>query len=326
MLSGKISIIIVNWNGKEDTLECLASISSIKYADYEVVLVDNGSHDDSVRAIKNNFPRAIVIETKENLGFAGANNIGIAKAIERDSAYVFLLNNDTTVEPDILQTLYDTSQSLKDKALIGCKILYYSYSDLIWFAGGRWDNINLRFEHVRIGKMDNKKSSYTVGTDYVCGCALFSSVKLIQDVGIFDERFFLTFEDTDLCYRARKKGYQLCVVQNAKVFHKVSTSFGGENSDLFNYYMTRNFLLWAEKHLDKKKLFAVYKRELLELLKYLLPPRSINQKYRNKNDITGNKFIQCYLQTVKDKYMNSLNKARRRGIVDYCLRRFGCKQ
>lgn len=323
MHSPKIEIVIVNWNGKNDTLECLNSVRSIEYPNFNVVLVDNGSSDGSVAAIRDSYPAMTIIETGNNLGFAGGNNIGIRKAIEQGADYVFLLNNDTTVDAKILYALLDASQSINDKGIVGAKIFYHADPNLIWYAGARWDSRRMEFEHIGFGQYDSEEFRATTETEYICGCALFSHVEIFNRIGLLDERFFLIFEETDFCYRAKRNGYRCFLAPDAKVWHKISVSFGGANSPLYKYFITRNLLVWAEKNLSRSERFELYKRTLISFLRSILPPRPHFEKSHFNSTKNRLSFFSEYLCAVENKYTDPMIISKRRGILDYCLRRFG---
>lgn len=178
--------------------------------------------------------------------------------------------------------------------------------------------------HVEKDSYDTDPDKGLIETDYVCGCALFAPVKIFKDIGMLDERFFLTYEDTDLCYRARKEGYKLFIDSHAKIWHKVSTSFGGENSVKFNYYMARNFLLWAEKHLNGAKFIAVFKKVLLDIFKLSMPYGFDFNKIKLLNIIYNDHPSDRYYNYIRKIYSNPLIVAKIKGIIDYSLRRFGC--
>ena len=268
----RIAILILNWNGKQDTLECLASVYRIDYPAFDVVVVDNGSADDSVQAIRHSYPQAVILETGANLGFAGGNNVGIRWALEQGFDGILLLNNDTVVDPGLLAAFAGAERRFPGAGVFGAKIYYYSPEDVLWFAGGLWQSKSLSFTHVGIGKLDGPEYAEPRAYDYITGCALYASAEVFRAIGLLDEAFFLTYEETDWCYRARARGYQCLYIPEAKLWHKVSVSCGGAASPLVNYFMTRNKLLWAKKHLPMKARWQLHRQTWRKLRRILLPP------------------------------------------------------
>jgi len=321
----KIYIIVLNWNGRNDSLACIESVRHIDYPNFEVVVVDNGSIDDSVQAIKEVFPEVALLETGENLGFAGGNNVGMRHALKNGADYILLLNNDTIVDSHILSSFMEASALIGQEGIFGAKIYYYSEPNKIWYAGARWVDKIQHFLHVGQGCVDNNGDfSSMAETDYACGCALLVKTDLLKEIGLFDERFFLTFEETDLCYRAKRAGYKSYFVPEARVWHKVSTSFGGEGSVLFNYFLMRNRLLWAEKNLPFGKRLVLYKDVFYELLRYILPPRFRLNKSGENSSLKGiYSSLVDYKKSFVKKFNNPVRKARFRAVRDYFLRRFG---
>jgi GT2 family glycosyltransferase len=241
-----VAIVVLNWTGRHDTLECLDSVGAINYPNYEAMVVDNGSVDGSVPAIKARFPKLTVLETGTNLGYAGGNNVGIDVALHREAEFILLLNNDAVVDAEILIALTRAASKFLDAAVFGAKIYYKAEPQRLWYAGARWCQRLGTFEHLGFNHLDTDGRYETmIDTDHACGCAMLLRSAAVRDVGVFDPQFFLTFEEADWCYRASKKGYRCIFVPEAKVWHKVSVSFGGENSSLFRYFYTRNRVLWA---------------------------------------------------------------------------------
>jgi hypothetical protein len=244
----KVCIIILNWNGLKDTLECLESVYELDYRNFEVIVVDNGSQDESVSAIKRNFPDVILIENKENLGFAGGNNVGIKFAIENGADFVFLLNNDTVVAPDTLARMVEAYDNLENAGFLGCKIYFYDRPNVIQHFGGE-----IMFEpvlygrHIGDGDEDRGQFEYVQKCDYVTGCAVFASRSVIDRVGVLDERYFAYWEDADWGMRANRLGLNNYVIPAAKVWHKVSSSLDGGSHPLRYYFIARNRLLFASK-------------------------------------------------------------------------------
>ena len=192
MINPEIFIIILNWNGKSDTLVCLNSIQSLQYLYYKIIIVDNGSTDGSVHEIRALHPKMTIIETGQNLGYAEGNNVGIRYALEHDADYILLLNNDTTVAPDLLDQLVNAAQKDPDAGVFGATLLYMDKPDTVWFAGAQWNAQTLTFDYPYQDQPlpDNLSSA----TDYACGAALFFRAEVARSIGLLDARFFRVFE------------------------------------------------------------------------------------------------------------------------------------
>ena len=319
-ISDLVSIIILNWNGWKDTIECLQSVQQINYPNFRVLVVDNGSSDDSVTEIRRAFPDVDLLETGKNLGYAGGNNAGIAHALNAQPAFILLLNNDTIVDPDILAAFVDAASVCPAAGIFGAKSYYYSKPDTIWALGGKWDRSATEIMFIGKDECDSAVSNtQPFEMDYVIGCALFCRVAMIQNIGMMEEAFFLNFEEMDWCYRARKAGYLSYSVPGAKLWHKVSVSFGGSESPLWKYFMTRNELLWARRHLPLRERIRVAQK----ILRQIFPAFSLGESGKHG-------FVQrLYWETTR--YAREINRRRHQpyyqaqlyGIMDYLRRRFG---
>ncbi len=243
------AVVVLAWNNLADTLECLESVKRLDYPNRETILVDNGSTDGTATAVREQFPQVHVIENARNLGYAAGNNVGMEHALEHGADYVMLLNNDTVVGQDLISNLVEVAGQHPDAGILGPKIYYYDDPNRIWYAGGKWRREHARVHHVGVGRLDTGESSEVVETDYVTGCALLTRRPVVERIGLLDPRFFYSWEDVDWCYRARREGYRCLFVPQAKVWHKVNTGLGGKTPTYW-YYITRNNLLWLEKHHD----------------------------------------------------------------------------
>ena len=246
----RVTIVILNWNGLDDTLSCLGSLEELVYPDYDVIVCDNGSTDGSVEAIRESFPQVTVVENGDNLGFAEGNNRGIRVALDRGADFVMLLNNDTTVAPDMLCQLVDGASRHPDSEIFGPKIYFAHRPSVIWFGGAMWNRSSVGFDIVGADQEDGPEFCDERETEYVCGCALFASARVWKAIGLLDPRFFVMWEETDWCARARENGFKCRMIPSSHVYHKVSQSFnGGVAGPLWSYYFWRNRLLWIEQHI-----------------------------------------------------------------------------
>jgi GT2 family glycosyltransferase len=318
----RVVIVILNWNGRDDVLECLASTRRLHYRNFEIVVVDNGSSDDSVSAISSQFPDITLVQTGANLGYAGGNNVGIRWALDHSAAYVLVLNNDTTVSADLLHAFVGAARTLPAGSVLGAKIFFHVKPDTLWFAGGMWNGRTNKLMHIGYGRQDGAAFNCPDEVDYVTGCALFASADTFKDVGLFDERFFLTFEETDWCYRARARGHKCIVVPDARLWHKVSSSFGGADSPLIDYFMVRNQLLWAKNHLPRSARRGLHRENVHLLRRIFLPPFAFADaaSFPLKSLFWS---LTTWVKTIRRNIGSPNNRASLMGLRDYYLGRFG---
>lgn len=245
----KVSVILLNFNGYQDTRECLESLRHVQYPDCDVIVVDNGSWDDSCPRLHKEFPEIKLLVSKENLGFTGGNNLGIEEALRRGAAYVLLLNNDTIVDRNFLAHLVQIGESDPGIGILGPKILYASEPQRIWFAGGLVKYWSGTSRHVGQDQIDQDgRFSDVEDTGYITGCALLVKSRVLREVGLLDPKLFIYWEDWDFCMRVRKAGYRCVFVPMARVWHKVSRTCGQQSS--FTLYLgTRNQLICVAKHI-----------------------------------------------------------------------------
>jgi GT2 family glycosyltransferase len=270
----RICIILVNWNGLKDTIECLESIQKVDYKLFSTIVIDNGSTDGSPPILRERFRNVPVFETGENLGFAGGNNVGIEWALEKPFEWILLLNNDTIVDPNFLKAFVEASRQKPEGKIFGAKIYRYGEPQKIDHCGGTWNPKIGDFESNWLGKLDDGASFEEMKrVDYVCGAALFMHRSVPETIGPLEPKFFLFWEETDFCYRAQRMGFEVWTAPQAKIWHKVSASFSGGKPHS-HYFWWRSRLLWIERNLpyaEKQKLMKeVVRPDLLKLLRHTL--------------------------------------------------------
>ncbi len=240
----RVAIILINWNGLQDTLACLGSLATQSYRNCTTIVVDNHSSED-ISVIVENYPDVVVIQNSENLGFCGANNIGINKAAELGAEYCWILNNDTEVAPDCLAHLVKALDSDPDVAAVAHPIVYYDDRRLFWFSGGI-------FRHGLPKHRDYMAPIAETGfgdatTEYLTGCSFLARTGVLEELGGFDESYFCYVEDVDLSIRIKERGHGIGYVPEAVVWHKVSRSTGGDRSPIKLYYKHRNMIYFLTK-------------------------------------------------------------------------------
>ncbi len=241
-----VTIIILNWKKPQYTLACLRSLEAVTYPNFDVIVLDNGSADNSVELLQNALPnlkyRAELIDNKRNLGFADGNNVGIRRAIEQGRDYVLLLNDDTEVDPGFIEPLVERAESDAQIGIVGPKIYYFDEPKQIWSAGGVFDKAGWTHQ-LGVNQPDTAEFNQARSLDYVTGCAMLVKRAVIEKVGVLDGRFFAYYEETDWCARAAKAGFKVWYEPQSKLWHKISLK-ARDLSPLYVYLMTRNRLLF----------------------------------------------------------------------------------
>lgn len=244
-MSPRVLIIILCYNGIDDTLACLASLRKLDYEHADHMIVDNASTDHTAAQVRALFPEVKVIETGANLGFAAGNNVGLRFALEHDYDYILLLNNDTEVEPNFLSALISAAESDTNIGIAGPSIVYHERPDLIWSAGGWIDWRRGCGLMIDIGERDTGRNKPIRNVDFVTGCALLVKRDVLEQVGALDERFYMYYEETEWCVRAAKAGFRIVHVPQALIYHKIPLNARADKPYVA-YYMTRNRLLFLK--------------------------------------------------------------------------------
>lgn len=234
--SPKLSVVIINWNGKRFLHACLGSLMKQSRRDFEVILVDNGSIDGSVQFVAANFPQIEIISLQENLGFCKGNTIGISQA---KGEYIALLNNDTEVDRHWLEELVKALEERPDVGFCASKMLLYDQRDLIDSGG---DYYSIAGSGGKIGHRDRAdKEGYNQQREVFGACAGAALYRrsMLEDIGLFDEDFFIAQEDVDISFRAQLKGYKCLYVPTALVYHRLNTTLKTYSPE-YVYYGHRN--------------------------------------------------------------------------------------
>jgi hypothetical protein len=248
------AVIVLNWNGAADTRSCLRSLEAARRDWSHCIVVDNASTDRSVEMVRREFPWAELIEAGGNLGYAGGNNLGMRAALAGGAREILILNNDATIDAGTIEPL---REAVRRDPAIGIVGPVVHHANGFSYAGGR-----LSRRPFRVWEIDDSTiaaSPDPVDVDYVPGCAMFLGREALDRIGLLDERFFLTWEDTDLGARAIAQGLRCVVVGGSRIHHEGSQSFDRIFSPLYSYYYFRNMLLFAHLHFPPADRPAAYR-------------------------------------------------------------------
>lgn len=232
-----VGIVISNYNGWQDTVQCLESLQKQTYRDFEIILLDDASTNDSVQQLQKHLTENTVFLPQEaNVGFAAANNVGMRRALADGCDWVLLLNNDTVAAPDFLETLLRETPA----GAVSCpKMLFLDPPDEIWFAGGELDRATGKVRHLGGHEKDGPAFAEKKQVSFITFCCVLLPRQVIEQVGFLDETLFMYCEDVDYCIRLTDAGVPLWFLPDARIWHKAGGSAGGM---LSVYYITRNTL------------------------------------------------------------------------------------
>jgi GT2 family glycosyltransferase len=247
--SETVAVVLVNFNGTGDTLKCLDSLRAIGPERFPTIVVENGSTPDRSGEIAQAHPWVTVIRREDNGGWAGGNNTGIRHALEHGADHVLLLNNDTTVAPDLIERLLCASAKYPDYGILGPLICSMDEPDVVMTEGCRFNAPGgdgfFTLVPVPVFRSDPPRVS---PVDIVNGCCMMIATRVFERIGLIDERFFLIHEESDFCLRAIEAGYRCGVLAEPLVWHKGSSTFKRTGQSLQRYFDSRNFYLLLSKH------------------------------------------------------------------------------
>jgi GT2 family glycosyltransferase len=301
-----IGIVLVNFNSTQDTIECLKSLNQVESKDYGVfvTVVDNHSEADDLTKLSA-FAQSFSFEQTDreiefiwnttNFGFTGGNNIGITNILNKGVDYILLLNNDTFVAHDFLTPLIDTLEKNKNVGAVVPKIYFakgYEFhksrykaqelGNVIWYAGGVIDWKNLIGSHRGVDEVDTGQFDTIEETDYATGACMLIRSDILQEIGLFDDAYFLYYEDSDLSIRIKRK-YSILYIPASVIWHKNAGSTGGSGSHLQDYFITRNRMIFGMRYSPLRTKIALLK-ESMKLISHgrMWQKRGIRDYYLRK--------------------------------------------
>jgi len=241
--------VVLNWNGREDTLCCLESLTRVAHPDLGIVCVDNGSHDGSAEAVRERFPQVELIEAGANLGYSGGNNLGLLYALERGAHWLVLVNNDATVASDVIRGFQRAASACPRAGILAGKVYFSDRPQTLWFAGQRVSELLGYSGKPRgYGRPDGPRYSQVCSTGRAVGALMAISREAIEAVGLLDEDLFAYVEDVDWALRVRRAGMDVVFAPEARAWHRVSASTGGEAASTHTlYYGVRNTVTVLER-------------------------------------------------------------------------------
>lgn len=278
----KVSIVVLTWNGLNLTKDVLSDLEKIdkENLDITVIVVDNGSKDNTVKVLKNykfSQMKYKLLANNDNLGFADGNNTGIRYALKTGSDYIILMNNDVVVPKDLIVNLVKVIKVDPKIGLVSPKMYFapgyefhkekYKKADLgkvIWYAGGEIDWKNVYSIHRGVDEVDRGQYDKKIETDVANAACVIIKREVLTKLKGLDSKYYLYWEDADLCRRARLNGWKIVYTPKAYLWHKVSQS-SGIGSDLNDYFITRNRMLFGFRYASVRSKFALF-RESVRLL------------------------------------------------------------
>lgn len=261
-----LSIIVVNWNLKDDTLECIESLLKAGASLSQIIIVDNGSTDGSITTLRNKYQTLFIIDAKENLGYAAGVNLGIEYALSQDYKWFLLLNNDTLVAVNFIKEMHNGTLTCKEYSILAPIILYHSNPSTIWFLGERLIGKTL----LTINSYKNHNIDQTlpqlIPTDFTNGCAMMVSRSVFEKIGLFDATLFMYGEEVDFCWRARLAGFKFACFTAARIWHKISKS-SNSTQPLSRYLRIRNQILFYRRYSPNAQLVILFIFTLLRTIR-----------------------------------------------------------
>lgn len=252
-----VAVVVLNFNGAEETIQCVESLLASRYRDFCVVMVDNASTDDSARRLSEWIGRRgseevdceLIIATR-NGGYAAGNNLGAERARQLDASYVWLLNNDTVVDPGTLALLVAAAEADPSVGALGCSVVDLDPPHAVQYVGGgRFKRLSTRQHYVGRGLAMSEIPTESAPIDYIGGASMFCRSPALQAAGGLNEDYFLFYEELDLAHRLDRAGMKIAVEPRAVVYHRGGATTGseGEKSPLASFHGARSCLIYLRR-------------------------------------------------------------------------------
>lgn len=242
--------VVVNWNGGELNLACLASLVNEGLSAEHIVFVDNASSDGSLELVERAHPGLVILRNDANLGFGEAANQGARRGLEGGAQSVLYVNNDLTFEPGCIATLAEELAARPGIGVLGPRVLHAEDPTRVWCAGGRLDYRQNLSTLVGFGERDGPEHQRDVPVDYIPGCSLLIRREVLEEVGGYDASYFAYMEDVELCLRVREAGHEVRLIGAVAALHRSSSSTGGGYNPRRKYMMGVNSVRFLRQHGD----------------------------------------------------------------------------
>lgn len=292
--------LVLHWRGIEYTRRCLKSLKEIENANFNILVVDNGSDENDGETLQKEFDDIHVLRLASNHGFAGGCNQGMKYCLEKNADFIWLLNNDTSIPPASLNKLLIGAASNTKAAALGASIIEESGAKIVQARG------EIDFARAKTYLRADAEGE-AVDCQWISGSNLLLRSEALKEVGLFDETYFLYFEDTELCHRLKLKGWQILLIPAAVIEHTGNASTTGKRRFWRDYYYTRNRLLFFSQYLKGAKRIPAYFSIFTHLLRHTIVLPFRGEKGRNQ--------LRAELLGARDFFQNKLGKAT---CLDWC--------
>ncbi|MBI5351473.1 MAG: glycosyltransferase family 2 protein [Chloroflexi bacterium] len=248
MIKPKVFVLVLSYNGKQWLKDCLPSVVAMDYANFETVVIDNGSTDDTQNFLRETFPQMHVVTLQPNRGYAGGFDAGLEYAAQHGAEYFLVMNNDTVIDSHALTALVETAQLQERAGFVTGKVYFYDRRDVFQSVGKKddpitWIGHHIGYEEKDVGQYDKVNERIFVDDIYT-----LVSRRMYDEIGGYDPQFYLQCEEFDWQLRAKKANWKIYYTPDAKLWHRGSASTGGLGSPIVNFFLERSRMIVFAKH------------------------------------------------------------------------------